>query len=123
MPRRGMFFRADGSNILEPEGPILWVTVHFSMASGRFRPTSSESMMRLVAERCRSGDATISLRPLHHDQPCCLSLPVGRGPRREHILGYAADVADWHWLEIVASREWVDIDRILAYQPWWVGVA
>ncbi|KAJ5543444.1 hypothetical protein N7461_009447 [Penicillium sp. DV-2018c] len=123
MLRRGMFFRADGSNILEPEGPIYWVTVQFSMYSGRYRPTSGESMMRLVAERCRAGEATITDHPLHHDRPCCLSLPVGRTALREHVLGYAVDVAEWHWAEIVASREWVDIDRILAYQPWWIGVA
>jgi hypothetical protein len=79
--------------------------------------------MRLVAERCRSGAATISRNPLHHDQPCCLSLPVGRTGLLEHILWYAADVADWHWGEIVASRESVDIERILAYQPWWDGAA
>ncbi|KAJ9488489.1 hypothetical protein VN97_g4798 [Penicillium thymicola] len=48
----------------------------FTKFGGRTKPTSGDRMMSLMAEQCRSGVATITTMPLHHTQPCCLSLPV-----------------------------------------------
>lgn len=118
-----MFFRADGTNIVEPDTKehVHWVTVDFSQFGGRTRPYSGTIMMHLMAEQCRSGVATISTEPKHHHQPCCLSLPVvgDSDLPPAHILSRAAEIADWHWEEITASRETVDTARILGNHPRW----
>ncbi|KAJ5788609.1 hypothetical protein N7457_003599 [Penicillium paradoxum] len=126
MPRRGMFSRADGTNIIEPDMQehVHWVTVDFSRFGGRTRPNSGESMMRLMGEQCRSGVATIGTEPQHHKNPYCLSLPVVGDPALAHvdIMARAAEIADWHWEEIMASRETLDTARILGDHPWWDNV-
>ncbi|KAJ5964195.1 uncharacterized protein N7479_004071 [Penicillium vulpinum] len=126
MPQPGMFSRADGSNIAEidTEDFVHWVTVDFTKFGGRTAPNSGERMMRLMAEQCRSGVATITPFPQHHNQKCCLSLPVVGDPElvHVHILWRAAEIADWHWEEIVAGRETIDTKRILGDAPWWSRV-
>ncbi|KAJ5455375.1 hypothetical protein N7475_010496 [Penicillium sp. IBT 31633x] len=123
MIRPGMFHRPDGSNIPEPEieSYVHWVTVDFSEFIGHARPNSGESMMRLMAEQCRSGNAAILPAPQHHHRPFCLSLPVVGDPglKRVQILAQAAELADWHWEEIMASRESVDVTRIMGDYAWW----
>ncbi|OQE38897.1 hypothetical protein PENCOP_c007G02093 [Penicillium coprophilum] len=98
-----------------------WVTVDFTKIDGRTRPNSGESMMRLMAEQCRSGVASITSMPQHHKQKSCLSLPVEGGPElvQVHILRRAAEIADRHWEEIVAGKETLDTKRILGDSPWW----
>ena len=123
MPQPGMFSRPDGSNIAEidTEEHVHWVTVDFTKFGGRTKPTSGERMMRLMAEQCRSGVATITSTPQHHSQPCCLSLPVVGDAElvHVHILWRAAEIADRHWEEIMAGRETLDTKRILGDSPWW----
>lgn len=118
-----MFSRADGTIIPEIDTTeyVHWVTVDFTRFGGRTKPNSGERMMRLMAEQCRSGVATITTTPLHHTQPCCLSLPVVGDAElvRVHIMWRAAEIADWHWDEIVAGKETVDTKRILGDAPWW----
>ncbi|KAJ5448261.1 hypothetical protein N7445_003082 [Penicillium cf. griseofulvum] len=119
----GMFFHVDGTNIPEiTTGEFVhWVTVDFTKFGGRTKPNSGESMMRLMAEQCRSGVATITSMPQHHKQKCCLSLPVVGDAElvRVHILWRAAEIADWHWEEIMAGRETLDTKRILGEMLWW----
>ncbi|KAK4862655.1 hypothetical protein LT330_002788 [Penicillium expansum] len=123
MPQPGMFSRADGTNIPEVDVTeyVHWVTVDFTKFGGRSKPHSGERMMRLMAEQCRSGVATITTMPLHHTQPCCLSLPVVGDAElvRVHIMWRAAEIADWHWEEIMAGKETIDTKRILGDTPWW----
>ncbi|KAJ5497933.1 hypothetical protein N7453_006984 [Penicillium expansum] len=123
MPQPGMFSRADGTNIPEVDVTeyVHWVTVDFTKFGGRSKPHSGERMMRLMAEQCRSGVATITTMPLHHTQPCCLSLPVVGDAElvRVHIMWRAAETADWHWEEIMAGKETIDTKRILGDTPWW----
>lgn len=118
-----MFSRADGTNIPEVDVTeyVHWVTVDFTKFGGRSKPHSGERMMRLMAEQCRSGVATITTMPLHHTQPCCLSLPVVGDAElvRVHIMWRAAEIADWHWEEIMAGKETIDTKRILGDTPWW----
>lgn len=118
-----MFHRPDGSNIPEPdtESYVHWVTVDFDRFTGSARPNSGESIMRLMADQCRAGHATIKPAPQHHHQPFCLSLPVVGDPEleRAHILAQAAELADWHWEEIVASKEALDVTRIMGDRAWW----
>ncbi|CRL26949.1 unnamed protein product [Penicillium camemberti] len=117
----GMFSRPDGTNIPEIKSTqsVHWVTVDFTKFGGRTKPTGGDRMMRLMAEQCRSGVATITSTPLHHTQPCCLSLPVVGDPElvRVHILWRAAEIADSHWEEITAGKLVVDTQRILGDGP------
>ncbi|KAJ5977005.1 hypothetical protein N7501_000347 [Penicillium viridicatum] len=117
----GMFSRPDGTNIAEIKTTqfVHWVTVDFTRFGGRTKPTSGDRMMRLMAEQCRSGVATITSTPLHHTQPCCLSLPVVGDPKlvRAHILWRAGEIADSHWEEIMAGKLMVDTKRILGDGP------
>ncbi|KAJ5374131.1 hypothetical protein N7517_006137 [Penicillium concentricum] len=119
----GMFSLADGTNIpdLDTKEFVHWVTVDFTKFGGRTKPNSGESMMRLMAEQCRSGVATITSMPMHHNQKCCLSLPVVGDTElvRVHILWRAAEIADEHWDEIMAGKETLDTKRILGDSPWW----
>ncbi|KAF9247472.1 hypothetical protein DTO006G1_3360 [Penicillium roqueforti] len=121
MIQPGMFSRPDGSNIAEIDTKefVHWVTVDFSKFGGRTRPNSGESMMRLMAEQCRSGVATITSVPQHHIRPCCLSLPVVGNAElvHVHILWRAAELADWHWEEIMAGKETLDTKRVLGDAP------
>ncbi|CAI7621788.1 unnamed protein product [Penicillium glandicola] len=116
----------DGSNIAEidTEEFVHWVTVDFSKFGGRTKPNSGESMMRLMAEQCRSGVTTITSMPMHHKQKCCLSLPVVGDAELVpvHIMWRAAEIADWHWEEIMAGRETLDTKRILGDYPWWARI-
>ncbi|KAJ5503530.1 hypothetical protein N7463_006404 [Penicillium fimorum] len=118
-----MFSHLDGTNIPEIDTKefVHWVTVDFTKFGGRTKPNSGESMMRLMAEQCRSGVATITSMPQHHKQKCCLSLPVVGDAElgRVHILWRAAEIADEHWGEIVAGKETLDTKRILGDSPWW----
>ncbi|KAJ5187669.1 hypothetical protein N7449_010663 [Penicillium cf. viridicatum] len=117
----GMFSRPNGTNIAEIETTefVHWVTVDFTRFGGRTKPNSGDRMMRLMAEQCRSGVATITSMPLHHTQPCCLSLPVVGDAElvRVHILWRAAEIADSHWEEIMAGKLTVDTQRILGDGP------
>jgi hypothetical protein len=119
---QGKFYRREGtSRIPIPEKVLTnrtayWVTVDFRDFNQRIRFRGAGGLLRIYAEQCRSGVATITDRPVHHDQPSCLSLPVvGQSnlPRAE-ILSQAADVADWHYDEIDQGREWLDDESIMA---------
>ncbi|KAJ5617932.1 hypothetical protein N7537_003046 [Penicillium hordei] len=121
MSSPGMFSRPDGTNIAEIDTTefVHWVTVDFTRFGGRTKPHSGDRMMRLMAEQCRSGVATITSTPLHHTQPCCLSLSVVGDAElvRVHILWRAAEIADSHWEEIMAGNLLVDTQRILGDDP------
>ncbi|KAJ5920292.1 hypothetical protein N7516_011150 [Penicillium verrucosum] len=117
----GMFSRPDGTNIAEIRAMQFthWVTVDFTKFGGRTKPTSGDRMMSLMAEQCRSGVATVTTMPLHHTQPCCLSLPVVGDAAlvRVHILWRAAEIADSHREDIMAGKLMIDTKRILGGGP------
>lgn len=118
----GKFFRRDGTRISEEvvtDSYVHWVTVDFRDFGGRIRRGGAKGLMRLMAEQCRSGIATITDRPMHHDIPFCLSLPVVAecDLDRVQVWSRAAEIANWHYDEIVACREMLDDESIMASLP------
>lgn len=117
----GKFIRRNGTRISEAlpsSAPyyVHWVTVNFSQFGGRVRFGGGAGLLRLMAEQIRSGVAVIGKKPLHHQNPACLSLPVvaDRDLSVVQILDAAANVADWHFEEIEAGRESLDDEAIMA---------
>jgi hypothetical protein len=115
----GMFLRRDGTRISEDVvtgSHVHWVTVDFPYFSARIRHGGAKGLMRIMAEQCRSGVATISDRPIHHEIPSCLSLPVVGEKKldRVEILLRAAEIADWHYNEIVTGQEMLDDEAVMA---------
>lgn len=116
----GKFIRRNGTRISETlpssnSNYVHWVTVNFSQFGGRVR-FGGAGLLRLMAKQIRSGVATIGDRPLHHQNPACLSLPVvaDRDLPVVQILDSAAEIADWHFEEIIAEREHLDDEAIMA---------
>lgn len=118
----GKFIRPDGTRVsedvpLDSASYVHWVNVNFRQFGGRIANYGGEELMRLMAEKIRSGVVTISTEPKHHTNSGCLSLPVVANPRQSlaQVLNTAAEIADWHVDEIAAGRETLDVQSIKAF--------
>lgn len=97
-----MFLRPDGTRISEDvmitttHCHVHWVSVDFSKFGGRVPLCGSLRLMRIMAEQIRSGLASVGDKPLHHEKPTCLSLPVvgDRDLPVVQVLESAAAIAD-----------------------------
>ncbi|KAJ5142707.1 uncharacterized protein N7515_001494 [Penicillium bovifimosum] len=118
MQRQSMFY-CDGTLIPEPEhNPRQvnnWVTVFLN---ARDSTASDEDLLRLVATYIRTGAATISVRPMHHAYPLCISIKVPGNYHSNKASIYAAAElqADHYRQEVVAGR--VSINREMLFRKY-----
>ncbi|KAJ5788605.1 hypothetical protein N7457_003595 [Penicillium paradoxum] len=111
-------FYFDGELIPEPEYDPRqisnWVNVFLDQ---RDCSPDDEALMSIVATYIRTGAATISVHPMHHSQPLCMSIkvPGDYHSSKASIFAAAELQADYYRQEIRAGR--VQINRALLCRP------
>jgi hypothetical protein len=110
-------FYFDGTLIPEPEYDPRqinnWVNVFLH---ARDSTTSDEGLLRLVATYIRTGAATISVQPMHHAYPLCISIkvPGDYHSNKASIFAAAELQADYYRQEIRVGR--VRVNRELLFR-------
>ncbi|KAJ6080257.1 hypothetical protein N7467_010010 [Penicillium canescens] len=113
----GSMFYLDGTLIQEaefcPREITNWVNVFLSPQD---ITCDDESLMRTVATCIRTGVATITVHPMHHSHPLCISIkvPGDYHPNKASILAAAELQADWYRQEIRSGK--VRINRNLLFR-------
>ncbi|KAJ5543441.1 hypothetical protein N7461_009444 [Penicillium sp. DV-2018c] len=117
MPQ-GMFY-FDGVLVPEPEhNPRQinnWVNVFLHARDAR---GSDEDLLSLVATYIRTGAANLSVRPMHHAYPLCMSIkvPGDYHSNKASIFAAAELQADYYRQEIRAGR--VKVNRELLFRKY-----
>lgn len=113
---QGMFY-FDGELVPEPEYDPRqvsnWVNVFLSQ---RDSDSKDEALMRTVATRIRTGAATITVHPMHHSHPLCMSIkvPGDYHSNKASIFAAAELQADYYRQEIRVGR--VEINRAYLFR-------
>ncbi|KAJ5758053.1 uncharacterized protein N7511_006747 [Penicillium nucicola] len=112
----GSMFYLDGTLVEEPEFHpreiTNWVNVFLSPQD---ITCDDETIMRTVATCIRTGVATVTVHPMHHSHPLCVSIkvPGDYHSNKASIFAAAELQADWYRLEIRSGK--VRVNRNLLF--------
>ncbi|KAJ5308847.1 hypothetical protein PENANT_c013G06082 [Penicillium antarcticum] len=111
---RSMFY-LDGTLVREPEfcprEITNWVNVFLSPQD---ITCDDETLMRTVATCIRTGVATITIHPMHHSYPLCISIkvPGDYHSNKASIFAAAELQADWYRQEVRSGKVRVNRDLL-----------